>query len=192
MRELLILWLVLALAACGGTGSDNNESMSGHPSPGTAHPLAKKLMNDDFYWSPMDETAPFGNDDGADAWAGFRDWRQANKTGDPIVYLKEKVANWNYPVFDLSETSYQKLKPYLEKDDLSNRYMSGIDAAIAAIAFGQLYLEGTVDANFLDLAKTSIRRQLIPELLNSWGQKNKDERERKLRMMLAALNKIGS
>jgi uncharacterized protein YfeS len=32
-------------------------------------------MNEEFYWSPIEETAPFGNDDGADIYAGFKDWR---------------------------------------------------------------------------------------------------------------------
>lgn len=28
-------------------------------------------MNDAFFFSPIEETAPFGSDDGADAYAGF-------------------------------------------------------------------------------------------------------------------------
>ena len=31
-----------------------------------ASPNAKRLINEDFYFSTIDETAPFGNDDGAD------------------------------------------------------------------------------------------------------------------------------
>ena len=27
-----------------------------------AHPNAKRLMNEEFYWSPIEETAPFGSD----------------------------------------------------------------------------------------------------------------------------------
>lgn len=36
-----------------------------------AHPWAKRFMNDAFFFSPIEETAPFGSDDGADAYAGF-------------------------------------------------------------------------------------------------------------------------
>jgi len=40
-----------------------------------AHPNAQALMKDDFYWSPIEETAPFGSDDGWEAAYGFREWR---------------------------------------------------------------------------------------------------------------------
>ena len=65
--------------------------------------------------------------------------------------------------------------------------MSGIDAAIIAIAFGQLYLEGRVDKDFNELAKTAIKRQLLPELLALWGDIYKIEREIKLKKILAVL-----
>ncbi len=35
--------------------------------------FAKRLMNEEFSWNPINETAPFGNDDGADACAGFKE-----------------------------------------------------------------------------------------------------------------------
>jgi len=161
------------------------------PSIDKAHPTAKRLMNEEFYWSPIEETAPFGSDDGADTYAGFADWRQTNKTADPKAFLMEQIAIWDYPTFDLNETNIEKLAPYLKQSPLGSRFMSGIDAAIAAIAFGQLYLEGSVDENFKQLAKTSLKRQLVPELLNLWGDDYKAERETQLKKMLAVLNQTG-
>lgn len=153
-----------------------------------AHPNAKRLMNEDFYFSPIDETAPFGNDDGADTYAGFKDWRQSHKNDNPKIFLNEQIDRWGYPKFDIYETDFQKLKPYLKQSDLGSRYMSGIDASIIAIAFGQLYLEGKVDKDFNELAKTAIKRQLLPELLSLWGDTYKIERETKLKKMLAVLS----
>jgi uncharacterized protein YfeS len=152
-----------------------------------AHPKAKELMKEDFYFSPNDETGPFGNDDGADTYAGFKDWRQSHTTDNPKIFLLEQIEYWGYPKFDIYETDIKKLSPYLKQNDLGNRYMSGIDAAITAIAFGQLYLEGTVDKDFNELAKTATRRQLLPELLALWGDTYKKERETKLKKMLAVL-----
>jgi hypothetical protein len=60
----------------------------------TAHPNAKALMTEDFYWSPIEETGPFGSDDGWDAAQGFRQWRSLNKSATPIIYLKELIARW--------------------------------------------------------------------------------------------------
>ncbi|HSV11878.1 MAG TPA: hypothetical protein VLI68_13975, partial [Hanamia sp.] len=36
----------------------------------SANPKAQALMTDEFYWSPIEETAPFGSDDGSDAAYG--------------------------------------------------------------------------------------------------------------------------
>ena len=153
------------------------------------HPDAKMIMNEDFYFNPIDETGPFGNDDGADTYAGFKDWRHVHLKDNPKTFLLEQIDYWGYPKFDIYETDIKKLNPYLKKEKLGNRYMSGIDAAIIAIAFGQLYLEGVIDKDFKELAKISIQRQLIPDLLAFWGDPYKIERETKLRKMLAALSK---
>jgi len=206
MKPLLIAILLLTLTACGQTqdksqkvlssttvDTTNNQtkSMSEYsPTIDKAHPTAKGLMNEDFYWSPIEETAPFGSDDGADTYAGFKDWRQTHKTNNPKEFLMEQIDYWGYPTFDLNETNFEKLKPYLKRSDLGSRFMSGIDAAIAAIAFGQLYLEGTVDKDFKELAKTSIKRQLIPEMLSIWGDTYKATRETQLTKMLAVLNQV--
>ena len=206
MRPHFITLLLLTLAACGQTQDKSKKvsksitvdtthnptkSMSNYsPTIEKAHPTAKRLMNEEFYWSPIEETAPFGSDDGADTYAGFADWRQTHKTENPKEFLMEQIDYWGYPTFDLNETNFDKLKPYLKQSDLGTRYMSGIDAAIVAIAFGQLYLEGTVDKNFKELVKTSIKRQLTPEMLNLWGDVYKTTRETQLKKMLAVLNQV--
>jgi uncharacterized protein YfeS len=155
-----------------------------------AHPLAKQLMNEEFYWSTIEETAPFGNDDGADTYAGFAKWRHTHKANDPKEFLVEQIESWGYPTFDLYETNFEKLKPYLRQSDLGTRFMSGIDAAITAIAFGQLYLEGTIDKDFNELAKIAIRRQLVPEWLNLWGETYKPVREMQLKKMATVLSQV--
>src|SRR5690606_23349968 len=206
MKPPFILIIFLTLTACGqvsdktqkassnttvDTTQKQTKSMSDYsPTLDKAHPIAKRLMNEEFYWSPIEETAPFGSDDGADTYAGFADWRLAHKTGDPKVFLEEQIEYWGYPTFDLNETNFEKLKPYLKQSELGTRFMSGIDAAIVAIAFGQLYLEGTVDNNFKELAKTAIRRQLNPEWLKLWGEAYKPVRETQRNKMLAVLNLV--
>src|ERR1700741_434857 len=160
MKLQFITFLLSILAACGQNQDKMKKSqrnadvdttqkqkpMSDYsPIIEKAHANAKLLMNEEFYWSPIEETAPFGSDDGADTYAGFADWRQTHKTVNPKEFLMEQIKYWGYPTFDLNGTNFEKLKPYLKKSDLGSRFMSGIDAAIVAIAFGQLYLEGTVD-----------------------------------------------
>lgn len=79
----------------------------------SAHPNAQALMTDEFYWSPIEETAPFGSDDGSDAAYGFRQWRLLNKTTSPEAYLKNLIARWQYPFFDYNEMDTTKIKEYL-------------------------------------------------------------------------------
>lgn len=86
----------------------------------SAHPKAKALMTDEFYFSPIEETAPFGSDDGWDAAIGFKEWRRSNKTTSPVVYLKNLIAGWQYPFFDYNEMDTAKIKEYIyQKKTLS-------------------------------------------------------------------------
>jgi len=206
MRPQFLTLLLLTLTACGQT-KDNAQQASKNlnidttqtqtnnmsdylPTIEKANPVAKRLMNEEFYWSPIEETAPFGNDDGADTYAGFKDWRLTHKTDNPKEFLFDQINYWGYPTFDFNETNIEKLKPYLRQSELGSRYMSGIDAAIVAIAFGQLYLEGTINKDFNEIAKTAIKRELLPELLALWGDTYKVEREAQLKKMLAVLNQV--
>jgi len=86
----------------------------------SANPKAQALMTDEFYWSPIEETAPFGSDDGSDAAYGFREWRLSNKTTSPLIYLKDLIARWQYPFFDYNEMDTTKIKEYVnQKKELS-------------------------------------------------------------------------
>ena len=79
----------------------------------TAHPKAKKLLNEDFYWSPIEETGPFGSDDGSDTFYGFSQWRSTNKTKSPVTYLEKAMKGWGYPYFDWHEMDTTKIKEYI-------------------------------------------------------------------------------
>ncbi len=110
MRPLFLALLLLTLTSCGQTQDKTQKvsssttadttykqaiSMSDYsPTIDKAHPTAKRLMNEEFYWSPIDETAPFGSDDGADTYAGFADWRQTHKTDNLKDFVMEQIDRW--------------------------------------------------------------------------------------------------
>jgi uncharacterized protein YfeS len=79
----------------------------------TAHPNAQALMAAGFYWSPVEEAAPFGSDAGSDAAYGFREWRLQNKNASPVAYLNELVQRWQFPFFDYNEMDTLKIKDYI-------------------------------------------------------------------------------
>jgi uncharacterized protein YfeS len=201
MKSYCIVSIVFIVISCGQVQEKSKheqivsnkpiESMSDYsPSFEKAHPKAKELMTDEFYFDPLEETAPFGNDDGADTYAGFKDWRTSHATDNPADFLFDQINEWGYPKFDIYETDITELRPYLKESELSSRYMSGIDAAIIAIAFGQLYLEGTIHKEFKETAEIAVNRQLLPELLSLWGDAYKFKREEQLKKMAEVLNKV--
>lgn len=82
----------------------------------SAHPNAQALMTENFYFSPIEETGPFGSDDGSDAAYGFREWRLLNKTTSPVVYLEELITAWQYPYFDYNEMDTATIKAYINQE----------------------------------------------------------------------------
>jgi uncharacterized protein YfeS len=53
-----------------------------------AHKRAVELIPEEFFWSCIDELAPFGSDEGDTALAEFRDWRKQNPKTPTIECLK--------------------------------------------------------------------------------------------------------
>jgi len=141
-----------------------------YPSLGNASTKAKLLMNEDWYYSPIDDMAPFGSDDAADTYTSFYNWRKNNKNGSPKTFVLSHFQYWNYPALNLESTDYNSFKSFLEKKQLGTRLLFGIDAAIIATAFGQLYLEGKIDDDINEFARKAITRELLPEILNTWHE----------------------
>jgi uncharacterized protein YfeS len=102
------LFVLLALNSLAQNNSTKFEF-----SPKTAHPNAKVLMREDFFWSPIDEIAPFGSDAGSDAAYGFYKWRKEHSSTSPIIFLKELIARWNFPPIALDETDTIKIRKYI-------------------------------------------------------------------------------
>jgi uncharacterized protein YfeS len=201
LKALIILYLLAVLTSCDQSPDSSNkkednttqksEPMDSNHSPSfdKAHPNAKLLMNDSFFFNVIEETAPFGSDDGSDTYAGFSDWRKNHTSDNPVIFLNQQINYWGYAKFDIEETDIEKLKPYLKSDEMNIQYMKGIDQAIVAIAFGQLYLEGNIDSEIKELAKKSIKRELLPEILKLWGD-YANTRQTNLNKLLTVLNQL--
>jgi uncharacterized protein YfeS len=239
---IILMAGILLFVSCNGQTKDNKQSdnstktqMDNYElSPETSHPNAKKLLAEEFYWSPIEESGPFGSDDGSDAFYGFRQWRQSNKNVSPTVYLEELIQGWGYPTFDLNEMDSAKINEYLtakftydqaetEKDmstvinffkslpdssgrqideaeqreimaraldDMGITYMISQDNAVIAIGFGQFVLEGKIDADIKSLTRTAIKRELLPILIDRWGDDYRETRREQLTKMMASIDKM--
>ena len=192
MKFSFFICFLLILTACKPKSSDKTLlKMDSDYSPTfeKAHSNAKKLMADSFFFSPIEETAPFGSDDGSGTYANFQSWRKTHPQESLIPFLKEQIDEWGYSKFDIRETDLEKLKPYLKQDEMNIQYMTGIDQAIVALAFGQLYLEGKIDTDIKELAIISINRELLPGILQLWGNYETTRKEN-LNKLLSVLNQV--
>jgi uncharacterized protein YfeS len=102
--------------------------------PSHRHPRAQELMAAEL-WDCVDEDAPFGSDEGADAYEEFRAWREENP-GAPLLECIEWIGD---------ESSYADAFTY--------------DATIIATVLGQLVLEGRIDSDAKRYARAAIARQ---------------------------------
>ena len=189
---------LLMFASCNGQTNDKKQFANSTKTqmdnyeltPETAHPKAKKLMTEEFYWSPIEESGPFGSDDGSDAFYGFRQWRQTNKDTSPTVYLKELIEGWGYPPFDLNEMNEENLKKYISSNQIGAMTLTGQDNAIIAVGFGQFVLEGKIDEDIKTLTKTALKRELLPSIIGMWDGEYKKTRIEQLTKMLATVDNM--
>src|SRR5688572_11187785 len=96
------------------------------PSFKQAHPLAQRLMDEDFFYSPIEESGPFGNDDGADTFTGFASWRAVNPDKSPLTYLEQQLRDWDYPPFDLHTAESADIQRYMQNNEMGLTFLIGM------------------------------------------------------------------
>jgi uncharacterized protein YfeS len=194
---LNLLICLSLLVSCDGQTTNNHPLSSPtlenfELSPDKAHPNAKKLLTEDFYWSAIEESGPFGSDDGSDAFYGFVTWRLQNKNTSPLIYLDELVANWGYAKFDYNELKEEELKKYIASNQIGENTLIGQDNAIIAIGFGQFVLEGKIDPDMQKLTRVALQREMSPVLINMFAREHQKKRLDQLRKMLSSVDKMNS
>jgi len=164
--------------------------MNDSPSFDLAHPRAQEIMAEEFYYSQIAESGPFGSDDASDTFAEFARWRPDHPADDPLAFLEKHFGSWGYPPFDLHTTEPEMILDYCHAQELGSTFLSGMDAAIVATAFGQLYLEGCIDKPLQTLAITALNRQLSFYLLQLWDEPYRPTRQEQLAKLLRSLHQV--
>ncbi|WP_442508365.1 molybdate metabolism regulator [Novipirellula sp. SH528] len=116
--------------------------------PEIAHPRARELMTEPLFWDCVDESAPFGSDEGSVAYYEWRSWREENQN----VSLSDCFA-W---ILNGELSDYALA---YESDDWDS---FTLDATIIATGLGQLMDEGTIDNDAKPFLKIAIQRQRVP------------------------------
>lgn len=142
-----------------------------------ANKRAIELIPEDFFWSCIDELAPFGSDEGDTALAEFRDWRKANNDVATIECLKwtiEGVGEMDFDDYNDSLLSRNKIKKQLEDKGFDDQqYIFTLDISVIATGFGQLVDEGIIEEQNKPIIKIALDRQIIwSELQKDWEHAN--------------------
>ncbi|SIN94259.1 hypothetical protein [Chitinophaga niabensis] len=148
-----------------------------------AHIKARELFTEEFYWSPIEETSPFGNDDGADAFYQFREWRETNQTASPLIFIELLLDTWGYSrgaaPHDAEVAEY-----------LVARSKLGINNVIIAVGFGQFVLEGKIDKDLLVRTIQSVEKECAPSRLSVFEEEYRVKRLEQLNILRKALDKM--
>jgi uncharacterized protein YfeS len=169
--------------------TDNAEEMSKPEviwvlSAKTAHPKTATLMKEEWWWSQIDDFSPFGNDDGADAFYFFKDWRENNSEAEPSLFLNELEQKWGMSFSHINKDEERDL-PSIEK---ANMFYRNVDRAIIGVAFGQLVLEGKISSELKKLTIKAIKRTKTEFGMNGIIEGNKVEYRSRLNKMGNILN----
>jgi uncharacterized protein YfeS len=152
MRQILLTIILISISSCSNWYPDFKK----------AHPNAKVLMKDEFLWSPIEVSSPFGNDDGADAIYDFHNWRKQNADKNPMIFIEKLLGDWNYKTYNYYKIDTVEIRYFINSYDIGDRVYLGIDDVIISVAFGQLILEGKIDKDLKTLALTALNRQMLP------------------------------
>lgn len=105
---------------------------------------AAELLEDPFFWDPVDDDAPHGNDAGADLLSAFRVWRPRHRAQSPVQFLKSLLQQWGAD--DQADTGGQ-LGAMRTQTEI-------------ALAFAQIKVEGRCDGDAAAIALAAIDRRL--------------------------------
>lgn len=121
-----------------------------------AHSKAKKLMNEDFFWSPIEGAGPFGSDSGSEAAEEFNQWRKLNKTVNPVDFLRELLRGWGFPLFDWNELDPIKIDEYIQIKANTDNISEQVNQLKEALKNSPGSLEGDVtDESLQDTIRKS-------------------------------------
>src|SRR5262245_58709720 len=111
-------------------------------SPERAHPAARTALAEPFYWSHIDDHAPFGNDMGSDVLSFYRRWRAEYPTAPILHFLRDCL--WPSELLDDQEGEIV-FEILLHSMHGNPQKILRHDQALIALTFGQFVIEGCIN-----------------------------------------------
>lgn len=130
--------------------------------PETAHPRAREIMVESIFWDCADEAAPFGSDEGAEAYYEWRSWREENQSA-PLIDCISWILSGDLDGYNETLCTDQQIVHDVTNPD--DAFMADswdiftLDTTIIATVLGQLMDEGKIDSAAKRYANIAITRQ---------------------------------
>ena len=142
----------------------DDEEVGVHPK--TSHPNFSAHFTEEFYYSCVDEEAPFGSDEGDDTLASLCEYIKKNRETDLVEYPRDFIENeWGMLWFEPTESTEEDVKAILEappKGELAmSSYLYSCDIVVIATAFGQIKVMGSILERLRQMALFSLKRMAI-------------------------------
>jgi uncharacterized protein YfeS len=137
------------------------------------HPAARKLLNDPFFWSATDDSAPHGNDTGADLLADFKKRNRLHSDEPAHAMATALLRSWDIHPFDHSAIDEGQVKALVTNDPIA---LDVTDQALIAAAFAVIKLRGCCDRRTREFALAAIVRERLVVATNAEHWKYATER----------------
>ncbi len=138
-----------------------------------AHERAIELIPEEFFWSCIDELAPFGSDEGDTALDEFRAWRREHPDTPTIECLKwviESVGEMGFADYNETLADPATVEEAIEDEDFDDhQFIFTLDISVIATGFAQLVDEGIIEEENKPLIRIAINRQRVwAQALTDW------------------------
>lgn len=157
----------------------------------TPNPRAVEIADYEFFWDCVDQLAPFGYDEGYMAFAELCDWKNDNP-GVPLINCFEWILScWYLHLTDYNDSIIEDVNILkIIKDMNFDEDLIMLDVTIIATGFGQLILDGKIDAEVKDIVQLAILRQgnhLVLDEFLGYNEEWKYDRYKYLQILLDIL-----
>ncbi|WP_413862327.1 hypothetical protein [Methanobrevibacter sp. UBA417] len=157
----------------------------------TPSPKAIEIADYEFFWDCVDQLAPFGSDEGYMAFVELCDWREDNPNAPLIECFNWILNSWDLNLEDYNEEILEDSNiTKIIKDKSFDEDLIMLDVTIIATAFGQLILEGKIDADVKNIVQLAVLRQMNHLVLDEflgYNEEWKYDRYKYLQILLDIL-----
>jgi len=124
-------------------------------------------MREPLFWDCVDEAAPFGSDEGSDAYYEWREWRSDNPDA-PLTECFDWILDGHLQEYNQHLASEAQVEKDLANPGdalLGDHYdIFTLDTTIIATGLGQLMDEGVIDATAKPFMYVAVLRQRNPSV----------------------------